>query len=146
MVRSPKMDLNTRALLRGVALEAAGYQLAIEKNDKTKLSNNQISFPTALQEFIEEVQSLANGYFPLKDSEVWKEQVKSVYRGLKHADAEPSELLDIYQMVWGSIFVLRVWIGLRLGCDLKVMLNRASFDSIKRKIYNLVTPEENILP
>jgi hypothetical protein len=127
LVDQRSMFLETRMVQSGIALEALGYQLAIDHgmNPRTKPS-----FKKCLDLILDDL--------PLDPSvaarEAWKTQSTDCYMGVKHPDRPTPDFRDLYGTLRQHLLVLRLWIAGRLGVAEETLRPRLTLDPHAREV------------
>lgn len=117
----------TELLQSGLAIEALGHQILVDKKeiDPTKtMTKNYWNYASAILDDME--------FIPLEDPVAWKHASKDTYRGIKHADNEKPELLDILNAHRENILVMRFWLAGRLGVPVELLESRLLLDPLNR--------------
>jgi hypothetical protein len=95
----------------GIALEALGYLIDVEKNNGSSLNNRkQMNFKPGLRVILGDMQVK-----PIADIEGWIERADAAYMGAKHPDRPEMDSLVMLNTLRENLLVLRFWIGLQLG-------------------------------
>lgn len=95
----------------GIALEALGYLIDIEKNDGAHLNNRkQMNFKPGLHVILDDMS-----VEPFEDVTGWVKRADAAYMGAKHPDRTEPDSLDMLNTLRENLLVLRCWIGLQLG-------------------------------
>ncbi|MBK8295139.1 MAG: hypothetical protein IPK93_10340 [Solirubrobacterales bacterium] len=121
----------TRLMLTGVALEALGYQLALDAGGKDLNDRKQLPFPKALELVLEELPLL-----PFPDADAWVERAKRCNSGIKHPDNPMPDSLEVANTQRENLLVLRLWIAGRLGCPKGVLEQRLPIDPLFSEYMN----------
>lgn len=135
------LSLTNKAVLTGIVLECIGWLIIRENNQAERIcrrhdgTERARSFNCELDAIIEEF----HGLFPLKDAKSWKTTMIDSYMGSKHPDRNSVAFESLYTAVMESLLVIRMWIGLRLGADYKVMRKNLPFDSVGSRLMTLLT-------
>ena len=95
----------------GIALEALGYLIDVEKNGGANLNNRkQMNFKPGLRVILDDMSVK-----PFEDLEGWIKRADESYMGAKHPDRpEPDSLVQI-NTLRENLLILRFWIGLQVG-------------------------------
>ena len=95
----------------GIALEALGYLIDVQKNGGENLNNrNQMNFKPGLRVILDDMSVK-----PLDDLEGWIKRADESYMGAKHPDRpEPDSLVQI-NTLRENLLILRFWIGSQVG-------------------------------
>lgn len=117
--------LETRMLLVGLAMEALGYQLEVDDGGHGLDKWGRLSFPAALKKILSTME-----YIPLNNQDVWRENARLCYNGVKHADNSLPDSLVLANTMRESLLVLRVWLAGRLGCDPEALESRVDWDPL----------------
>lgn len=100
--------VETRLLQSSIALDALGYQLALDKG--IRKAGQRLSHPHALQQVIDDTKR-----HPVADPAEWKERSDRCYNGIKHADNPSPHSLEAANTMRENLLVLRFWLAQRLG-------------------------------
>lgn len=110
----------------GIALEALGYLVDIEKNGGANLNNRkQMNFKPGLRVILKDMQVK-----PFSDVEGWVDRADEAYMGAKHPDRpEPDSLVQM-NTLRENLLILRFWIGLQLGVKPRSLLAAGEADPL----------------
>lgn len=110
----------------GIALEALGYLIDVEKNDGANLNGRQqMNFKPGLRVILADMKVK-----PFEDTEGWIERADASYMGAKHPDRlEPDSLVQI-NTLRENLLILRFWIGLQLGVKPKSLSEALKMDPL----------------
>lgn len=110
----------------GIALEALGYLIDVEKNDGANLNGRkQMNFKPGLRVILADMKVT-----PFEDTEGWIERADASYMGAKHPDrSEPDSLVQI-NTLRENLLILRFWIGLQLGVRPKSLSTALNMDPL----------------
>ncbi|MDR7085104.1 hypothetical protein J2X01_004424 [Arthrobacter ginsengisoli] len=91
----------------GIALEALGYLIDIEKNGGANLNNRkQMNFKPGLRVILGDMKVK-----PFSDVEGWIDRADEAYMGAKHPDRPEPDFLVQINTLRENLLVLRFWIG-----------------------------------
>lgn len=121
------VSLETAIVECGIALEALGHQIALDRNRVKPGRTNQLSHEGALELILDELV-----YFPFSDSEKWKTQSNRVYKGVKHADNAKPSFFEMREVLRADLLVFRCWVASRLGVTADVLRKRVEGDVMNR--------------
>jgi hypothetical protein len=110
----------TRMVQSGIALEALGYQLAVDSGQNP---NTQVSYRTALDHLLDDLE-----YNPISDVEDWKDRSTACYMGVKHADRSLPDSLVLANTLRENLLLIRLWIAGRLGAKSATLRTRFRLD------------------
>jgi hypothetical protein len=113
----------TRMVQSGIALEALGYQLAIDAGRSALNSRGQLSYMDALGLVLDGLK-----YNPLNDPEDWKTRSRDCYMGVKHADRPVPDSLVLANTYRENLLIFRLWVASRLGVSATILKARMSQD------------------
>jgi hypothetical protein len=113
----------TRMVQSGIALEALGYQLAIDAGGNALNARGQLNYKVALGLVLDELK-----YNPLNDPEDWKTRSSDCYMGVKHADRPMPDSLVLANTYRENLLIFRLWIASRLGVSATNLATRMSQD------------------
>ena len=113
----------TRMVQSGIALEALGYQLAIDAGGNALNARGQLNYKVALGLVLDELK-----YNPLNDPEDWKTRSSDCYMGVKHADRPMPDSLVLANTYRENLLIFRLWIASRLGVSATNLAARMSQD------------------
>lgn len=115
----------TKLLQSGLAIEALGHQLLLEKGKVKEGKRNSASYWDATEAILEDTP-----FKPVQDPSEWKTRSAVTYRGVKHADNEKPELLDILNAHRENVLMMRFWLASRLGTSRAVLEARLQLDPL----------------
>lgn len=110
----------TRMVQSGIALEALGYQLAV---DSGRNPSKKVTYKTALDHLLDDLV-----YNPISDVEDWKGRSTACYMGVKHADRSLPDSLVLANTLRENLLLLRLWIAGRLGVGSATLQARLRLD------------------
>lgn len=123
----PRTYLEVKLVQSGIALEAIGYQVAVDLG-KVKLGKRmQMSYADALGAVLADMSVI-----PLEDPEGWIVRSSDHYRGIKHADNQPPDPVDAANTSRENLLVARYWIASRLGVSAAVLQARLHREPMSR--------------
>jgi hypothetical protein len=102
--------LETRLVQSCIALEALGYQLALEAGKISGRRRREVTYIRALKEI---QQNLVVN--PLPNWKDWQARSNECYRGAKHPDNDLPDTADQLRTYRENLLVLRYWVAGRLG-------------------------------
>ncbi|MDO5675901.1 MAG: hypothetical protein Q4G35_00160 [Propionibacteriaceae bacterium] len=102
--------LETRLVQSCIALEALGYQLALEAGRISGRRKREVTYLRALKEI---QQNLVVS--PLANWKDWQARSNDCYRGTKHPDNDLPDTADQLRTYRENLLVLRYWVAGRLG-------------------------------
>lgn len=110
----------------GIALEALGYIIDVEKNGGKNLnSRKQMNFKPGLRVILDDMTIK-----PFDDLEAWIKHADESYMGAKHPDRpEPDSLVQI-NTLRENLLILRFWIGLQIGVKPSSLAERVRLDPL----------------
>lgn len=110
----------------GIALEALGYLIDVEKNDGSHLNNRkQMNFKPGLRVILADMEVK-----PIDDAEGWVERADAAYMGAKHPDrSEPDSLIQM-NTLRENLLVLRFWVGAQLGVKPESLMKALKMDPL----------------
>jgi len=123
LIADQKMSWESRMVQSGMALEAIGYQIAVDQGGIDLNSRKQLNYKPALRLILNDMP-----FVPLDDEGQWIEDSSEAYSGVKHADNELPEPVFLANTLRTNLLVLRYWIAGRLGCPQTVLTNRLAID------------------
>ena len=123
----------TRMVQSGIALEALGYQIEVDRGGKNLDKRGQLNYMDALQIILDDMTCV-----PIDDPDDWKERSRDCYMGLKHPDRGLPDSLVLANTLRENLFILRVWLAARLGCPKATLVGRMDGDPLSKK-YVLLT-------
>jgi hypothetical protein len=115
----------TRMVQSGLALEALGYQLEVDRGGDNRDTWGQLSYMKALEVVLDDMS-----YVPLDDPADWKQRSRDCYMGVKHADNRLPDSLVLANTLRENLLVLRVWLASRLGCSKAALEQRINLDPL----------------
>ena len=65
-------------------------------------------------------------------SDAWKANIRAAYMGLKHADCELPDSLDLINALRKSILVVRFWVAHQLGVHENVLKEGRKYDPLSK--------------
>lgn len=113
----------TRMVQSGIALEALGYQLEVDRGGADLDNRGQLSYLKALDVVLDDMS-----FIPLDDPEDWKRRSRDCYMGVKHADNGLPDSLVLANTLRQNLLVLRIWLASRLGCPKAILEHRIKLD------------------
>lgn len=117
----------------GIALEALGYLIDIQKNHGAHLnSREQINFKPGLHVILDDMAVV-----PLDDPEAWIERSDAAYMSAKHVDRAMPDSLDLINTLRENLLVLRFWIGLQIGVPAATLKDLLQRDQLKSQFVAL---------
>lgn len=144
VLRSDEPWSDANVVQIGIVLEKLGYLIDIKKNEGAHLNGrNQLSFNDALQVILDDMsvkpfvdENTTSDNMPDDESsagntsDAWKANIRAAYMGLKHADCELPDSLDLINALRKSILVVRFWIAHQLGVHENVLKEGRKFDPL----------------
>ena len=132
-------------------LEKLGYLIDTNKNEgANRNGRNQLSFNDALQVILDDMpvtpftgDNTASDDMPDDESsagntsDAWKANIRAAYMGLKHADCELPDSLDLINALRKSILVVRFWIAHQLGVHENVLKEGRKYDPLSKKFIGI---------
>ncbi|MEC5200561.1 hypothetical protein RCH21_002807 [Arthrobacter sp. PL16] len=113
----------------GIALEALGYLIDVEKNNGASLnSRKQMNFKPGLRVILADMQ-----VSPFADTEGWIERADAAYMGAKHPDRPEPDSLTMLNTLRENLLVLCFWIGLQLGVKPKSLVDALRMDALAQE-------------
>lgn len=133
ILRSDNRWGNPSRVQSGIALEALGYLIDIEKNGGANLNNRkQMNFKPGLRVILADMKIK-----PFEDVEGWIERADASYMSAKHLDRpEPDSLVQI-NTLRENLLILRFWIGLQLGVRPTSLLEALNMDPLSNEFVKL---------
>lgn len=119
----PNSYLEVKLVQSGIALEALGYQLAVDQGKVTPGKRLQQTYADALRTILDDMV-----YVPLTESEAWVVRSTDHYRGTKHADNQPPDPIEAANTMRENLLVARFWLAGRLGVKRKDLESRLERD------------------
>lgn len=114
----------------GIALEALGYLVDVEKNGGAHLnSRNQMNFKPGLRVILEDM-----AVRPFADVDGWIDRADAAYMGAKHPDRPEPDSLEQINTLRDNLLVLRFWIGLQLGVKPSSLCKALPTDRLARVV------------
>lgn len=123
LMDQPDSYLEVKLVQSGIALEALGYQLAVDRGNVRQGKRMQQSYADAMRTILDDMV-----YVPLADPEDWVARSTDAYRGTKHADNQAPEAVEAANTMRENILVARFWLAGRLGVKRKVLESRLERD------------------
>ncbi|MCH4855710.1 hypothetical protein [Bifidobacterium pseudolongum] len=127
------MTIETGAVLVGIMLEYVGKY--IERSnifgktiEKSEGSNEEPE--KGFKRLMTLLLKCFRGDVPLADPSGWKDRMRRAYIGNKHPDAKKATLGEMRLAVMESMVLVRMWVGMQVGADLKKMKDRLVCDKI----------------
>ena len=114
---------NTFLAHTGPGLEALGYLLLLRDG----VSSTQAGKAT-LRRRLERILEDLNGCLPF-DGEKWVSSTCKAYNGLKHANRDKPDWLDVMNSWRECVLVVRSWVAVELGVSTETLKQRLSIDS-----------------
>ena len=146
ILRSDEPWSNANVVQIGIALEKLGYLIDIKKNEGAHLNGqDQLSFMKALQVILDDMpvtpfvgddepeNEVHENELSVDDtSDAWKANIRAAYMGLKHADCELPDSLDLINALRKSILVVRFWVAHQLGVHENVLNEGRKYDPLSK--------------
>ena len=146
ILRSDEPWSNANVVQIGIALEKLGYLIDIKKNEGAHLNGqDQLSFMKALQVILDDMpvtpfvgddepeNEVHENELSVDDtSDAWKANIRAAYMGLKHADCELPDSLDLINALRKSILVVRFWVAHQLGVHENVLKEGRKSDPLSK--------------
>ena len=70
--------------------------------------------------------------WPDDTSDAWKRNIRDAYMGLKHADRDLPDSLDLINALKNSILVIRFWIAQQLGVRRSILEERRKHNPLAK--------------
>jgi len=102
--------VNTLLAHTGPGLEALGYLLMLRDG-----ASQDRAAGATLRERLERVLVDIDGTVPF-DGATWVSNTVKTYNGLKHANRQPPEEVDVANAWRECVLAVRAWVALELGC------------------------------
>ena len=118
----------TRMVQSGIALEALGYQIELDRGGSNLDRRGQLSYAKALQVILDDMPLV-----PLPDVEDWKQRSRECYVSVKHPDHGMPDSLVLANTLRENLLVLRVWLASRLGCARAALEARIGSDPLSTR-------------
>ena len=110
----------------GIALEALGYLIDVEKNNGASLNGRgQMNFKPGLRVILDDMQVT-----PFADIEGWIKRADAAYMGAKHPDRSEPDSLVMLNTLRENLLILRFWIGLQLGVKPESLVDALARDAL----------------
>lgn len=146
ILRSDEPWSDANVVQMGIVLEKLGYLIDCEKNGGANCNGrNQLSFNDALQVILDDMsvkpfvdENTTSDDMPDDESsagntsDAWKANIRAAYMGLKHADCELPDSLDLINALRKSILVVRFWVAHQLGVHENVLTEGRKYDPLSR--------------
>lgn len=125
IIRSDEMWSVQNVVQSGVALEALGYAIDVNKHGGANLNaRRQMNFNTGLQVILGDMTAS-----PIGDPADWITRVNTAYMGAKHPDrGDLPDTLDLVNSLRENLHVLRFWIAQELGVKAATLMDRFQFE------------------
>lgn len=102
----------------GIALEALGYLIDVNKNAGANLNRRkQMNFKPGLRVILADMKT-----HPLEDVDGWIERADAAYMSAKHLDRTAPDSLEVLNTLRENLLVLRFWVALELGAKPKSLM------------------------
>ena len=126
ILRSDDRWSHSNVVQSGIALEALGYLIAVEKNGGANLnSRKQMNFKPGLQVILNDMRLK-----PFDDLDGWIGRADTAYMGLKHLDRPEPDSLVMLNALRENLLILRFWIALQLGVKPKSLKDALGSDPL----------------
>lgn len=146
ILRSDEPWSDANVVQIGIVLEKLGYLIDTNKNDGAHLNGqDQLSFMKALQVILDDMpvtpfvyDDIATDRMPDNESsadntsDAWKANIRAAYMGLKHADCELPDSLDLINALRKNILVVRFWVAHQLGVHENVLKEGRKYDPLSK--------------
>lgn len=135
------LAIETEAMLVGAMLECVGWYIVKSKKQthrmkpwKDRKTETKRVVPKSFEDMLNALLEEFGNLVPLNDIENWKDCMHDAYIGNKHPDAGKAELDETRLVVMESMILVRMWVGMQVGVDLKKMKGGLGRDRIGRLI------------
>lgn len=115
----------TELLQSGLAIEALGHQLLIDQGKIESGKRHQSNYWEYASAILDDMT-----FVPLEDPVAWKTLSKDTYRGVKHADNEKPDILDMLNAHRENVLIMRFWLAGRLGVPVATLQSRLPLDPL----------------
>lgn len=146
ILRSDEPWSDANVVQIGIVLEKLGYLIDTNKNEgANRNGRNQLSFSDALQVILDDMsvkpfvdENTTSDDMPDDESsagstsDAWKANIRAAYMGLKHADCELPDSLDLINALRKSILVVRFWVAHQLGVHENVLTEGRKYDPLSK--------------
>lgn len=119
--------MNAQFVQSGIALEALGYQLAVDAGGKALNRHGEMPYPRGLELILDDMP-----YIPVTNPKEWASRSQSCYKGVKHPDNPTPDSLEVVNTYRENLLVLRCWIAGRLGVSAETLAGRLPLDPLSR--------------
>jgi hypothetical protein len=128
-LRQSGVPLETHLMQVGAAVEALGYDLALDAGVSNKRAKDQLFDESAnrVLEFLEvDLPATVRS---------WPDDLRRAYRNVKHAEHPLPAVEEAFHLLQMSRLILRLWLAKRLGVDAQLLLSRARQDRMGRHVW-----------
>lgn len=134
------LALETLNMLTGTMLDCIGWYIVTSKNQTARMKNGRTGRQQSKGFFhmLEAIREEFGDDFPFVDPNQWKEDMHSAFVGNKHGDAEGVNFQTMYDVTMQSLVIARMWVGMQLGADIKVMKERLKIDNIGKHVNRFI--------
>lgn len=135
------LALETLNMLTGTMLDCIGWYIVFTKNQTARMKKNPRTGEQQSRGFfhmLEAIQEEFGDAFPFADSDKWKEDMRSAFVGNKHGDAKDVNFQTMYDVTMQSLVIARMWVGMQLGANNKVMKERLGIDNIGKHVNRFI--------
>lgn len=119
----PNSYLEVKLVQSGIALEALGYQIAVDQGKVKQGKRLQQTYADAIRTILNDMV-----YVPLTDPGDWVTRSTDHYRGTKHADNQTPDAVEAANTMRENLLVARFWLAGRLGVKREVLESRLERD------------------
>src|SRR5690606_24546741 len=109
---------NTMLAHTGPGLEALGYLLILRDTGSKKRARE-----STLRQRFERILEDLSDCMPF-DTADWAERTADTYNGIKHANRDEPDALDVLNAWRECVLVVRAWIAIELGVEAKLLKDR----------------------
>ncbi|PJM79902.1 hypothetical protein CUU80_01835 [Bifidobacterium scaligerum] len=94
--------------------------------------------PGTYTQMLDAIIEKFNDTVPILNVAEWKDTMRNVYVGNKHAETPAPDFQTMYQTTMQGLIILRMWLGIQLGADIVKMQKMLGQDEIGKKIRNFL--------
>lgn len=125
-LRQRQVPLETHVQQLGAAVEALGYELAIDAGESQRQASGQVFIDAATRVRDALGQDFADAF---KD---WPDRIRSAFRAVKHPEHPLPDPQVAHDVVQDTRLVLRLWIARRLGTSRDALRRNARLAAPRR--------------
>ena len=135
------LALETINMLAGTVLDCIGWYIVTSKHQTARMKANRQTGEQQSKGFFHMLEAIREEFgddFPFVDANKWEDDMRSAFVGNKHGDAKGVNFQTMYDVTMQSLVVARMWVGLQLGANIKVMKERLGTDDVGKHVSRFI--------